>query len=390
MHLKSLQQKEPKASYPGQDRDRLFQSAYLHSHRSLEERCDTCIERIGVCAKDCNAIGCEETQLVERARLKNLEAGSSPRLHFGRYGSANNVLRSGVDRDRHATTDKILAFEMEAAGIWESLPTIIVKSACDYADSHKSKEWQGYAAATAAAGLKAILEKWEISDTALKQVDDYNIPFNLDGVPVAKKFIDRPREMLQLENVLLPNKGITRRRLFVLRGLDGIGKTQLAVNFMRSHQDAFSTVLWLNGASKDSLKQSIVQYASRITSISDTSRNYVTTGQGDIDNVVDEVINWLKLPGNNQWLMVFDNVDREFLASDPDPSSYDIRSYIPGVDHGPILITTRLTQLERLGESQEVKIVDDETAKAILSSWYDFSYSKKSYKFLSSFWKTYS
>ena len=300
------------------------------------------------------------------------------------------MLRSGVDRDRYATTDKILAFEMEAAGIWESLPTIIVKSACDYAGSHKSKEWQGYAAATAAAGLKAILEKWEISNTALKQVDDYNIPFNLDGVPMAKKFINRPREMLQLENVLLRNNGITRRRLFVLRGLGGIGKTQLAVNFMRSHQDAFSAVLWLNGASKDSLKQSIVQYASRITSISDTSRNYVTTGQGDIDNVVDEVINWLKLPGNNRWLMVFDNVDREFLASDPDPLSYDIKSYIPGVDHGSILITTRLTQLERLGESQEVKKVDDETAKAILSSWYDLSYSKESYKFLSSFWKTYS
>ena len=57
VHLKSLQQKEPKASYPGQNRDRLFQSAYLHSHRSLEERCDKCIERTGACAKDCNAIG---------------------------------------------------------------------------------------------------------------------------------------------------------------------------------------------------------------------------------------------------------------------------------------------------------------------------------------------
>lgn len=31
---------------------------------------------------------------------------------------------------------------MEGAGKWDILLTILVKSACDYADSYKSKVWQ--------------------------------------------------------------------------------------------------------------------------------------------------------------------------------------------------------------------------------------------------------
>jgi nucleoside phosphorylase len=53
----------------------------------------------------------------------------------------------------------VIAFEMESAGAWDYLPTIVIKSVCDYADSHKNKEWQEYAAATAAACTKAFLEE---------------------------------------------------------------------------------------------------------------------------------------------------------------------------------------------------------------------------------------
>ena len=56
---------------------------------------------------------------------------------------------------------------MEGAGTWDQLPTVIVKSVCDYADSHKNKGWQGYAAVTAASCAKAILEEWEVSDQSV-------------------------------------------------------------------------------------------------------------------------------------------------------------------------------------------------------------------------------
>jgi hypothetical protein len=46
---------------------------------------------------------------------------------------------------------------MEVAGIWGEIPCIIIKRICDYADSHKNKTWQPFAAATAASAAKALL-----------------------------------------------------------------------------------------------------------------------------------------------------------------------------------------------------------------------------------------
>jgi hypothetical protein len=50
-----------------------------------------------------------------------------------------------------------LCFEMEAAGLMDSFPCLVVRGICDYSDSHKNKEWQGYAAATAAAYAREVL-----------------------------------------------------------------------------------------------------------------------------------------------------------------------------------------------------------------------------------------
>jgi nucleoside phosphorylase len=46
-------------------------------------------------------------------------------------------------------------------------PCVVIKGVCDYADSHKNKKWQSYAAATAAACMKAFLEAWVSADKLL-------------------------------------------------------------------------------------------------------------------------------------------------------------------------------------------------------------------------------
>ncbi|KAF4474505.1 hypothetical protein CGGC5_v017153 [Colletotrichum fructicola Nara gc5] len=46
---------------------------------------------------------------------------------------------------------------MEAAGMMDSLQCLPIRGICDYADSHKSKEWQDFAAATAAAYARELL-----------------------------------------------------------------------------------------------------------------------------------------------------------------------------------------------------------------------------------------
>ncbi|KAL5341946.1 hypothetical protein BJX70DRAFT_11388 [Aspergillus crustosus] len=89
-----------------------------------------------------------------------MRRAQDPRIWFGRFASAEFVMKSAHHRDILASEYQVITFEMEGAGTWDYLPTIIVKGACDYADSHKNKEWQAYSAITAAACAKAIVEEW--------------------------------------------------------------------------------------------------------------------------------------------------------------------------------------------------------------------------------------
>lgn len=170
------------------------------------------------------------------------------------------------------------------------------------------------------------------------------------------EFVDRPFDMAKLEQFFLPRRQHSRRKVFVLHGLGGIGKTQLSVEFARRHHQKFSSVFWLDGRTEDSLKQSIATCASRIPEgqIAEGSRAYSTTSSGDVDAVVRDVTSWLGQTDNRDWLMIFDNVDRESGVGNVDSNAYDIARYLPGADHGSILITTRLASLEQLGSSQRL------------------------------------
>ncbi|KAN0077872.1 hypothetical protein V8E54_006176 [Elaphomyces granulatus] len=150
--------------YPGMIEDRLFKSTYQHKHHNPLE-CAICANddgRDGVCGKaiemSCQQLKCDERELVLRTRLVQ---SSNPVIHFGLVGSGDTVMKSGEDRDDIAARDGVIAFEMEGAGVWENFPgSLVIKGVCDYADSHKNKRWQGYAAATAAAVTKGFLENW--------------------------------------------------------------------------------------------------------------------------------------------------------------------------------------------------------------------------------------
>src|SRR5436190_525764 len=106
--------------------------------------------------------------------------------------------------------------------------------------------------------------------------------------------------MAELERVLLPGRQNHRQWRFVLHGLGGIGKTQLAVEFVSQHRRRFSGVFWLDGRSKDSIMQSIASYASKIpdSQISQSSKTYAAGDTGDITVVVQEVMLWLAREDN--------------------------------------------------------------------------------------------
>ncbi|MCJ1269239.1 hypothetical protein MMC22_009129 [Lobaria immixta] len=204
---------------------------------------------------------------------------------------------------------------------------------------------------------------------------DYRTTFSLEGVPRVGEFIKRPAEMAKLERALLPQRQSNQQKIFVLHGLGGIGKTQLAVEFARLHHRRFSSVFWLDGSSEDSLKRSAASCARRISEgqLSETSRAY-SAGSGNLDDIVKEKMDWLAQPHNTDWLLIIDNVDREYNPRDPDPDAYDVRRYLSGADHGAVLITTRLAKLEHLGDSQSLGKVNKNQSEAIFQSRYKRAY----------------
>ncbi|KAI1255624.1 hypothetical protein MGN70_002739 [Eutypa lata] len=76
-------------------------------------------------------------------------------------------MKSGEDRDKIAAQENVIAFEMEGAGVREIFPSVIIKGVCDYADSHKSKRWQEYAAAATAA-----YQRLQIWSNFVKRLDN--------------------------------------------------------------------------------------------------------------------------------------------------------------------------------------------------------------------------
>jgi nucleoside phosphorylase len=122
-------------SRPDPRYDRLFQIQYDHS--SGTATCD----------------GCLAVWEVERAKRENHQ----PQSHYGIIASGNAVIKHGGVRERLLKETGALCFEMEAAGLMLDFPCIVIRGICDYADSHKNKQWQGYAALVAASYTKELL-----------------------------------------------------------------------------------------------------------------------------------------------------------------------------------------------------------------------------------------
>ncbi|GFF66485.1 hypothetical protein IFM62136_06637 [Aspergillus lentulus] len=127
--------------YPGQGRDLLFESTYAHV--GSDDACQNCDTR----------------HLV----LRTARGSDEPKIHYGLIASANQVMKDGPTRDMLTRNLDILCFEMEAAGLMNHLPSIVIRGICDYSDSHKHKDWQPYAALTAAAYGRLLLSAVPIS-----------------------------------------------------------------------------------------------------------------------------------------------------------------------------------------------------------------------------------
>jgi ATP/maltotriose-dependent transcriptional regulator MalT len=160
----------------------------------------------------------------------------------------------------------------------------------------------------------------------------------------------------------------TRRKMFVVHGLGGIGKTQLCIEFVRRYQAKYSAVFWLDGSSENALQRSFIDVVARLPATEVPLALIQAAEQVNPDqrSVVQGVLNWLSLPSNRRWLLVIDNVDRDHTAKVKDPLAYDVKQYLPTADHGSFLVTSRLSTLVAPQNSLRLTGVDRDQGRAIL------------------------
>jgi hypothetical protein len=163
--------------------------------------------------------------------------------------------------------------------------------------------------------------------------------------------------------------GRDNRSTVVLHGLGGIGKTQLTIAYAKRQKGRYTAIFWVNANDQDSLKLSFVDIAQQIL------RSQASAGtlagvdlKGSLDEIVDVVKSWFNISKNTRWLMIYDNYDNPKVPGNCDRASVDIRRFLPGSDHGSIIITTRSSQVTIGTRIQVQKLLNIEEGLQILSN----------------------
>ncbi|KAF3942014.1 hypothetical protein ABW19_dt0208144 [Dactylella cylindrospora] len=146
-HISTMIQRYPLLavhySQPSLFADNLYQANYDHPEEE-----ETCFR-------------CDPTRRIPRFPPR---FGNRPVVHYGLIASGNQVMKHGSTRDIVSKRfGGVLCFEMEAAGLMNDFPCVVIRGISDYADSHKNDVWQHYAAATAAGYTKELLNKIPVS-----------------------------------------------------------------------------------------------------------------------------------------------------------------------------------------------------------------------------------
>lgn len=169
-------------------------------------------------------------------------------------------------------------------------------------------------------------------------------------VPVSR-FQGREREIKSLHNYLDPKK--LGQKIVVLWGLPGFGKSQLAVRYQTIFQHEYSYILWADGSSLGSMRDSIFNVARQIDST-------LSIGS-DNSRAISVVKEFLVKSGAGRWLMIIDSYDTE---------SFDIRTFVPSAHMGPgsLLVTSVRSKIAYDLDAQgiELKGLDEHAGREIL------------------------
>ncbi|OJD09678.1 hypothetical protein AJ78_08982, partial [Emergomyces pasteurianus Ep9510] len=329
-YIQTVQQSDSRWQHSGSD-DILFEASYRHKHhdQSTSARCvcfngdssdDICQDALEAI---CTSLGCNENRVIRRRDYSNKKPSS---IHIGTIASADTVMKSGEHRDNLVREERVIGFEMEGAGVWDSISCIVIKGVCDYADSYKSKAWQTYAAATGASAAKAFLEYWRPVAREERRCH-WMVPFEKN-----LRFMGREDVIAKIEASITEQNQTTKTALY---GLGGIGKTQVALElaYRIRERDSEYSVFWIPCTSYEGVEQAYVSMA-----------QLVGIHEVKPAEAKDRVKAYLS-QRVAKWLLIFDNADDIDMWVQGSTDAPVLADFLPRNEQGHILFTTRNRKL---------------------------------------------
>ncbi|KAF4474585.1 hypothetical protein CGGC5_v017065 [Colletotrichum fructicola Nara gc5] len=345
-------------SRPPPASDRLYRSEIIHPQTSEG------------CAKVCSD---DPTHIILRA--ERVEHTDDPAIHYGLIASANQLMKNATIRDKLAAEYGVACFEMEAAGLMNHFPCLVIRGICDYSDSHKNKAWQGFAAMVAAAYAKDLL--LQIAPTSVEiekpigevlgsiHKDVQRLTQTTDEMKtVVGMMCSEQRGFLVEQRGKTEDLSIARNPHFVvpfpsdpdfvnrsdiwrwiqeqyagpgsrfaLVGMGGFGKSQMAIRFAHHLHATLpkTSVFWVHGSTKATFEESYRSIADVLALPRRRDPNV---------NVLALVRDWLEREDVSPWLMIIDNADDVKMLLSKDTNETYL-SYLPKRENGKILITSR-------------------------------------------------
>jgi tetratricopeptide (TPR) repeat protein len=278
--------------------------------------------------------------------------------HIKPMASGSAVRADHPFEDVRAPVRGTVAIDMEGAAfglVMSRHPLIrwlIVKGVCDYADQDKNDAYHDYAARASALYALSFVRAYVTNERLPKPTGPSSRsragPSGVWNVPYTRNphFTGRDELLDQLDQHFTPkgqHESATTRRAALtqpraIKGLGGIGKTQLAVEYAyRSYDlDRYTHTLWINAATEEAMIANFTEIAKLLPSFPEKD-------EADQHKLVEAIKRWLELC-EQSWLLIFDNADDLPL----------VHTYLPQRGNGSILLTTRISAVGSFATPIEV------------------------------------
>ncbi|KAJ7101043.1 hypothetical protein C8R44DRAFT_946431, partial [Mycena epipterygia] len=140
------------------------------------------------------------------------------------------------------------------------------------------------------------------------------VPQQINNCPLPSRiFHGRQTILQQMHQYFVQSTG--KQDIFLLHGLGGAGKTQIALKFIVESSSNFTDIFFIDSSSVDTIDTGLKNIA-KTKNIGESSQ---------------DALQWLRSK-QTEWLLLFDNAD--------DPK-INLNNYFPQCDHGSIIITSR-------------------------------------------------